>query len=73
MAWWWHTATSLLKTAGVSVAVARDIIGPESAEISLHPTHVDDEAKRDAVDKLPELSAAMRHSLPLGSNLPLPL
>ncbi len=54
-----HTATSLLKAAGVSEAVARDIIGHESAEISRHYTHVDDEAKRVAVDKLPDLSAAM--------------
>lgn len=48
-----HTATSLLKEA-----VARDIIGHDSAEISRHYTHIDDEAKRVAVDKLPELIAA---------------
>lgn len=52
-----HTATSLLKAAGVSEAVARDIIGHESAEISRHYTHVDEEAKRAAVDKLPDLFA----------------
>lgn len=34
-----HTATSLLKRAGVSEAVARDLIGHESAEISRHYTH----------------------------------
>ena len=51
-----HTATSLLKAAGASEAVARDIIGHESAEISRHYTHVDEAAKRRALDKLVELS-----------------
>ena len=37
-----HTATSLLKNAGVSEAVARDIIGHESAAISRHYTHIDE-------------------------------
>jgi integrase len=50
-----HTATSLLKAAGVSESVTRDIIGHESAEVSRHYTHVDDSAKRVAVDKLPDL------------------
>lgn len=52
-----HTATSLLKNAGVSEAVARDIIGHESAEISRHYTHVDEDAKRKALAKLPDLTA----------------
>jgi integrase len=51
-----HTATSLLKAAGVSEAVARDIIGHESAAISRHYTHVEDDAKRAAVERLPDLS-----------------
>ncbi|HEY3756228.1 MAG TPA: site-specific integrase [Opitutaceae bacterium] len=50
-----HTATSLLKAAGVSEAVTRDIIGHESAEISRHYTHTEESAKRDAVNKLPDL------------------
>jgi integrase len=50
-----HTATSLLKAAGVSEAVARDIIGHESAEISRHYTHVDEATKRAAIRKLPDL------------------
>lgn len=64
-----HTATSLLKAAGVSEAVARNIIGHESAEISRHYTHVDDEAKRAAVDKLPDLSAisTVQSRLPNGA------
>lgn len=48
-----HTATSLLKNAGVSDVVARDIIGHESAAISRVYTHIDSETKRQAVNKMP--------------------
>lgn len=51
-----HTATSLLKNAGVSEAVAMDIIGHESKAISRNYTHVDDEAKRAAMDLLPDVT-----------------
>jgi len=51
-----HTATSLLKNAGVSEAVAMDIIGHDSEAISRHYTHIDDRAKRKALSKLPDLS-----------------
>jgi integrase len=51
-----HTATSLLKAAGVSESVTRDIIGHESAEISRHYTHVEESAKRDALAKLPDVT-----------------
>lgn len=51
-----HTATSLLKNAGVSDVVARDIVGHESAAISRNYTHIDDETKRAAVDKLPDIT-----------------
>jgi integrase len=53
-----HTATSLLKNAGVSEAVARDIIGHESAAISRHYTHIDEETKRKALAKLPDVTVA---------------
>ncbi len=52
-----HTATSLLKNAGVSEAVARDIIGHESAAISRHYTHIDESSKRKALSKLPDVTA----------------
>jgi integrase len=52
-----HTATSLLKNAGVSEAVARDIIGHDSEQMSRHYTHIEDAAKREALDKLPDLTA----------------
>lgn len=51
-----HTATSLLKNAGVSDAVARDIVGHESAAISQNYTHIETGTKRDALDKLPDVT-----------------
>jgi len=50
-----HTATSLLKNAGVSDAIARDIIGHESAAVSRNYTHIDYETKRRAVNSLPNV------------------
>jgi integrase len=51
-----HTATSLMKNAGVSPAIVQDIIGHDSAEISAHYTHVDSAAKRLALASLPDLN-----------------
>lgn len=51
-----HTATSLFKNAGVSEAVAMDIIGHESKMISANYTHIEDEAKRKALDSLPDIT-----------------
>jgi integrase len=50
-----HTATSMLKNAGISDSVAKDIIGHESAAVSANYTHIDRETKRQALDKLPDL------------------
>lgn len=44
---------SLLKNAGVSDAVAQDLVGHDNAEISRNYTHIEGSAKRAAVDKLP--------------------
>ena len=55
-----HTATSLMKNAGISPAIVQDIIGHESAEISAHYTHVEHEAKAKA------LNAAMPDFTPIG-------
>jgi integrase len=49
-----HTATSLLKNAGVSDVIARDIIGHESEAVSRNYTHIDRETRKAAVDKLPD-------------------
>lgn len=50
-----HTATSLLKNAGVPEAVAMDIIGHDSEAISRHYTHIETKAKRAALQKLPKV------------------
>jgi integrase len=51
-----HTATSLLKNAGVSDSVTRDIVGHDSAAVSLEYTHIDAETKRAAMSKLPDIA-----------------
>lgn len=50
-----HTATSLLKNAGVSEAVAMAIIGHSSAAMSRHYTHIEAASMRDALNRLPKL------------------
>jgi integrase len=50
-----HTATSLMKNAGISAAIVQDIIGHESAAISANYTHIDDAAKRGALSKMPDV------------------
>src|SRR5260370_10829927 len=50
-----HTATSLMKNAGVATATGQDIIGHESAAISAHYTHIDDIAKRTALSAMPDV------------------
>ncbi len=52
-----HTATSLMKNAGISPAIVQDIIGHDSAEISAHYTHIESDAKRKALNALPDLIA----------------
>jgi integrase len=47
-----HTATTMLKAAGVSDAVARSIVGHESAAISKTYTHMPMEAMREALEKV---------------------
>jgi len=51
-----HTATSLLKRAGVSNAVAMDLIGHASEAVSRNYTHIDDETKRNALNRLPDVT-----------------
>lgn len=48
-----HTATTMLKAAGVSDAVARAIVGHESAAVSRSYTHLDLETMRQALEKMP--------------------
>lgn len=51
-----HTATSMLKNAGVSDVVARDLIGHESMAVSRNYTHIDTATKRTALAKIPDLT-----------------
>jgi integrase len=57
-----HTATSLMKNAGVSPAIVQDIIGHDTAEMSTHYTKIESAAKLEALNKLPDLRAP--HSQP---------
>ena len=51
-----HTATSKLKRAGVSDAVARDLIGHESVAVSRQYTHMDSETKRRAIEAMARIT-----------------
>jgi integrase len=50
-----YTATSELKKGSAAEAVARDLIGHDSAAVSRHYTEVGLEVKRDAVAKMPSV------------------
>jgi integrase len=50
-----HTATTLLKAAGVSDAVAREFIGHDSPTVSQHYTHIPTKTLRQAAKKLPDI------------------
>jgi integrase len=53
-----HTATSLMKDAGISPAIVQDIIGHESPAISAHYTHIGEPAKRQAIAAMPDVTAS---------------
>lgn len=50
-----HTTTSFLKRAGISDAVAKDLIGHESTAVSWQYTHMDMNTKRAAIETMPTL------------------
>jgi len=50
-----HTATSLLKSAGVSDAVAMEFVGHDSKSVSRQYTHIETSALRQAADKMPDI------------------
>lgn len=50
-----HNFTSMLKSAGVSDAVAMDIVGHESKAVSTIYTHLDSDTKRKAMMKVPDI------------------
>ena len=60
-----HTATSLLKNAGVPQSVVMDLIGHESSAISQAYTHVGESEKRVAVAAMPSLAMLLRGKEPI--------
>jgi len=50
-----HTATSLMKNAGISPAIVQEFIGHPSKAISQHYTHIELSSLRQAADSLPSL------------------
>jgi integrase len=50
-----YSVTSWLKNAGISPAIVMDIIGHDSPAVSAHYTHIDEAAKRAALDALPSV------------------
>lgn len=55
-----HTATSLLKNAGVSDVVAMEIIGHKTEAVSRAYTHIEAATKKRAIDALPDLTKPAR-------------
>ena len=51
-----HTAATLLRMTGSSEAVAREIIGHDSASVDRGYVHMDAGAMRDALNRLPKLA-----------------
>jgi integrase len=51
-----HTATSLMKNAGIPPAIVMDLIGHDSAAVSAHYTHIEEAAKRRAIESLPDVT-----------------
>jgi integrase len=50
-----HTATSLMKNAGISPAIVEEFIGHDSKEINRLYTHIEHEALKRAAETLPDL------------------
>jgi integrase len=51
-----HSAVTMLKAAGVSDFIAREIVGHESAAISRQYTHLTTDDKRAAMQRLPDVT-----------------
>ncbi len=48
-----HTATSLMKNAGISPAIVQEFVGHDSKAMSEHYTHIELASLRDAADAIP--------------------
>jgi integrase len=52
-----HSAVTMLKAAGVSDFIAREIVGHESAAVSRQYTHLTTDDKRNAMQWLPDVTS----------------
>jgi integrase len=50
-----HTATSLMKNAGISPAIVQEFIGHDSPAISANYTHIETSALKKAADAMPDI------------------
>jgi integrase len=57
-----HTATSLMKNAGIGSAIVQDLIGHESAAVSNNYTHIEEASKRKAVRAIPDITMPLKKS-----------
>ncbi len=57
-----HTATSMLKNAGVSNAVAMELIGHDSEAVSRVYTHIETSALKKAVETLPDVVPGLKQT-----------
>jgi integrase len=51
-----HSAVTMLKAAGVSDFIAREIVGHESAAVSRQYTHLSTDDKRNAMQRVPDVT-----------------
>ena len=51
-----HSAVTMLKAAGVSDFITREIVGHESAAVSRQYTHLTTDDKRSAMQRLPDVT-----------------
>ena len=54
-----HTATSLLKNAGISPAIVQEFVGHDSKTVSENYTHIETSAMRAAADSMPDLTEGL--------------
>jgi hypothetical protein len=51
-----------MKNAGISPAIVQDIIGHDSPAVSSEYTHIEESAKRRAIESLPDVTSRERNS-----------
>jgi integrase len=59
-----HSAVTMLKAAGVSDFIAREIVGHESAAVSRQYTHLTTDDKRATMQRLPDVTSALKINQP---------